>query len=92
MVDDDCVDWFTVRSTLATCVVPPPVPVTVNVNDPAGTLIGSVMVRVDAKFGLAAGTLNTPLAPDGRPETASETCELNPFSPTTLTAYETVSP
>ena len=92
VVDDICADWFMVRSTLATWVIAPPVPVTVNVNDPDDTVAASVMVSVETKFGFAEGTLKTPLAPDGRPETVNETCELKPLRPTTLTEYETVSP
>ena len=39
--------WFTVSTKLATCVNPPPVPVTVSVNEPVDVLVGSVTVRVD---------------------------------------------
>ncbi|HUO42688.1 MAG TPA: hypothetical protein VMU35_06890 [Methylomirabilota bacterium] len=40
------------------------------------------------KVGGASGTLKTPLAPEGKPDTVNETCELKPLRPTTFTLYE----
>ena len=68
-----------VRTTLATLLCPPPLPVIVNVNEPIDTLAGSVTVSVEAKFGVPDGTLKTVLAPEGAPVTVNETCELKPF-------------
>ena len=78
-------DWFTIRSAFATRPIPPPVPVIVSVNDPIGTFVGSVTVSIEPKLGVAEGTLRTPLASGGSPETVNETCELKPLRATTLT-------
>jgi hypothetical protein len=45
----------------------------VSVNEPVGELLGTVTVSVEAKSGVPEGTLKTPSAPDGYPETANET-------------------
>jgi hypothetical protein len=41
-------------------------------------------VSVEEKFGVPDRALRTALVPVGSPETASETAELNPRTPTTL--------
>ena len=83
---------LTVRTRLATWVNPPPLPVTVNVYGPVDTLLGSVTVRVEAKFGGAEGLLNTPSAFGGSPETDNDTGELKPLRAVTFTEYDTVCP
>ena len=74
-----------VRTMFATLLIPPPVPVTVNVNEPVVELTGSVIVSVEAKVGVAEGVLKTPLPPEGNPDTVNDTCELNPLRATTFT-------
>jgi len=93
-VGDVCVAraWLMVRPMLATLLNPPPVAVTVNVNEPVSMFVGSVTVNVEAKLGVPMAMLKAPFAPDGNPDTDNETCELNPFNATTLTEYETVCP
>ena len=81
---------MTTRMTLATWLVPPPVPVTVNVNDPVAAVEDKVTVRVESKFGVPEGVLKTPLTPEGNPERVNETGVLNPFSAATLTLNEAV--
>jgi hypothetical protein len=71
---------------------PPPLPVTVNVYGPVDTSVGRVTVSVEEKFGVPEGLLNTPLAPEGNPDTDNETCELNPLRASTFTEYGTVCP
>jgi hypothetical protein len=83
---------FTVRTRLAIWANPPPLPVTVNVYEAVGASVGNVTVSVETKFGVAEGLLNTPLAPEGNPETDNETCELKPLRALTLTEYDTVCP
>jgi hypothetical protein len=83
---------LTVRTRLATCVNPPPFPVTVKVYEVVDTSLGNVTVSVEAKFGVAEGLLNTPLAPGGNPETDNDTCELKPLRASTFTEYDTVCP
>lgn len=71
---------------------PPPVPFTSNVNDPVGAFAGRVTVRAEAKLGVPEEMVKTPLAPEGNPDTDSETWELKPFKPTTLIWYVAVPP
>lgn len=78
------------RIMLATWLVPPPVPVTIRVNDPVAALDDKVMVRVEPKFGFPEGVLNAPLTPDGIPDAVNATGELKPFNAATLTLNETV--
>ena len=85
-------DALTVRPRLVMWLNPPPLPVTVNVNEPVDTFAGNVTVSVEAKFGVAKGVLKTPLAPEGNPETANDTGELKPFRAVTFTEYDTVCP
>ena len=73
------------RITFAVCVIPPPDPVIVRVNEPVGVLVGIVTVSVEEKSGVDEGTLKTPPTPEGRPVIVRETCELKPFMPETLT-------
>jgi hypothetical protein len=80
------------RITFATWVAPPPVPVTVTVNDPVGAFDGNVSVRVESKLGVPDGTLKAAFTPDGNPEVVKETCELNPFSAATWRLNETICP
>jgi hypothetical protein len=80
------------RITLATWLVPPPAPVTVNVNGPVGAFDDRVSVRVESKFGVPEGVLKAPLTPDGNPDVVNETGELKPFSAATLTLNETIWP
>jgi hypothetical protein len=87
-----CVAWLMIKTALARWLTPPPLPAIANVNDPVGVLAGSVTVSVEAKFGVAEGTLKTALAPEGAPVTVNETCELKPFIAATLTVYDTVCP
>jgi len=93
-VEDVCIteDALTVRTRLATWLNPPPLPVTANVNEPVDTFSGNVTVSVEAKFGVAEGLLNTPLAPEGNPETDTDTGELKPLRASTLTEYDIVCP
>jgi hypothetical protein len=83
---------LTVRTRLATWVSPPPLPVTINVYEAVCTSVGNVTVSVETKFGVAEGLLNTPLAPEGNPETDNDTCELKPLRASTFTEYDTVCP
>jgi len=83
---------LTVRTRLATWVNPPPLPVIVSVYEAVGTSVGSVTVSIEAKFGVAEGSLKTPLAPEGNPETDNETCELKPLRAETFTEYDAVCP
>jgi hypothetical protein len=80
-----CVAWLMIKTALAKWLTPPPLPVIANVNDPVGALAGSVTVSVEAKSGVAEGTLKTVLAPVGAPVTVNETCELKPFNAATFT-------
>jgi len=93
-VEEVCIteDALTVRTKLVTWLNPPPLPVTVNVNEPVDTFPGNVTVSVEAKFGVAEGVLNAPLAPEGNPETDNDTGELKPLRATTFTEYDAVSP
>jgi hypothetical protein len=79
-------------TALATWLVPPPLPVTTTVKDPVEASDERVRVRVDWKFGVPEGVSNAPVTPDGNPDTASETGELNPFTPWTWTLYEVLWP
>ena len=83
---------LTVKARLATWVIPPPLPVTVNVYEPVDTFPGNVTVSVDVKSGVPDGLLNTPIAPEGSPEMDNDTCELNPLRAATFTEYDTVCP
>jgi hypothetical protein len=71
---------------------PPPAPVTSNVNDPVGTFAGSVTVSAEAKLGVPDVIVNTPLAPEGNPDTDKVTSELKLFKPTTFIWYVVVPP
>ena len=83
---------MTVRPRLVMWLNPPPLPVTINVNEPEDTFPGNVIVSVEVKFGVAEGLLKTPLAPGGNPETDNDTGELKPLSGATLTEYDTICP
>jgi len=83
---------FTVRARLVLWVIPPPLPVTVNVYEPVSTFPGNVTVSVDVKSGVPEGLLNTPLAPEGSPETDNDTSELKPLRAVRFTEYDTVCP
>jgi hypothetical protein len=83
---------LTIRTRLATWLNPPPLAVTVNVYEAVAASAGSVTVSVEAKFGVPEGLLKTPLAPEGNPETDSETCELKPLRAVTFTEYDTACP
>ena len=81
-----------VRTRLATWVIPPPLPVTVNVYEPVDTFPDNVTVSVDVKSGVPVGLLKTPLVPGGNPETDNDTGELKPLRAVTFTEYEAVCP
>ena len=81
---------MTLRTIVATWLIPPPVPVTVSVNDPVGEVDDAVTVRVEVKLGVSEGVLKAPLRPEGNPDRVSETGELKLFSAATLTRNETV--
>jgi hypothetical protein len=78
-VEDGCDDGVITRITLDVWLVPPPLPVTVKVNDPVAASEAKVSVRVDPKFGVPEGVLNAPLTPCGNPDTVRVTGELKPF-------------
>jgi hypothetical protein len=78
------------RIIFATWLAPPPLPVTVNVNDPTDALDDKAKVRVEPKFGVPEGVLKAPLTPEGNPDMVSETGELKPFNAATLTLNETI--
>lgn len=92
--EDVCVAgaWLTIRAMVAILLSPPPVPVTVKVNDPGETPSGSKIVSVETKLGVPEAGLKAPVAPEGNPVTDNVTIELNPFRGATFTEYETACP
>jgi hypothetical protein len=78
------------KMRLAALFSPPPVPVTVSVNDPVGAFAGSVTVSAESKLGVPDVMVKTP--PEGNPDTDKVTCELKPFKLTTLIWYVVVPP
>jgi hypothetical protein len=69
------------RTRLVWWLSPPPDAVTVNVTGPMIAVAGMGIVSVELKSGVPEGTLNTGLVPEGAPDTAKLTSELNPFRP-----------
>jgi hypothetical protein len=70
----------TVRETLAVCVIPPPVAVTVTLEVPTTAVLLAVKVRVELPLPGAAidAGLKLAVTPDGKPEADSDTAELKP--------------
>jgi len=93
-VEDVCVAgvWLTIRAMVAILLSPPPVPVTVKVNEPGVTPGGSRIVSVETKLGIPEAGLKAPVEPEGNPVTDNAIIELNPFRGAAFTEYETACP
>lgn len=82
---------LTVKAIVVVWVMPPPLAVMVTVDVPVAAVLLAVKVRVELPLPGAAivAGLNDAVTPEGRPETVSDTAELNP--PLTLVEMELVA-
>ena len=79
---------FTVRDSVAVCVIPPPVPVMVTFTVPVAAVLLAVRVRLEVPGVPTEAGLKLAVTPEGRPEADNETVELKPPS----AEVETVTP
>ena len=79
------VKGFTVKVTVAVCVIAPLVPVMVSVGLPEGVLMLVVTVSVEGVPALMEVGLNTAVAPVGRPLMVKPTVPVKPFTAATFT-------
>lgn len=78
MVNAPVAGDVTVRETVAVCVIPPPVPVTVIVYTPAAVVEATAMVIVDVPEPVIDVGLKLTVTPAGWPLAVNETVELKP--------------